>query len=288
MKKKLLLTLILSPLLLLSSLFFFRHSPSPSPHRYQLTICAFFKNEAPWLKEWLTYHHRVLGFEHFYLYNNDSSDNYQEILQPFIEQGIVELIDWSSSDESHSLGNDEKWLRFQVGAYNHCLKTKALGQAKWVAFIDIDEFIAPVHGAAAFHRFIRSLDKKKVGNVKLSWRMFGTSDVWDLAPHESLLEKMVFRAADEHPSHRLFKAMHRPEAIPFCHIHDAPKMQHHFRRLHVDPNELRLHHYWTRTGKVCAEKRGLKKPENKDVLDGFQSFEDRTMEQYLPALKACL
>ena len=51
-------------------------------HRYPLAICAIFKNEAPWLKEWIIYHHKVLGVKHFYLYNNDSTDNFIEILSP--------------------------------------------------------------------------------------------------------------------------------------------------------------------------------------------------------------
>jgi hypothetical protein len=54
-----------------------------------------FKDEAPWLKEWISYHHNILGVEHFYLYNNDSSDDYREVLRPWIDQHIVELIDWS-------------------------------------------------------------------------------------------------------------------------------------------------------------------------------------------------
>ncbi len=55
----------------------------------RLAICAIFKNEAPWLKEWITYHHSALGVNTFYLYNNDSTDSFKETLQPFVDQGIV-------------------------------------------------------------------------------------------------------------------------------------------------------------------------------------------------------
>ncbi len=35
-----------------------------------------------------------MGAKHFYLYNNLSQDNYLEVLQPYIESGDVELIEW--------------------------------------------------------------------------------------------------------------------------------------------------------------------------------------------------
>jgi hypothetical protein len=282
--KKYWLFFVVGMLAIGGSLFFF-WKPT-TRYAYELSVCAIFKNEAPWLKEWIVYHNAVLGVDHFYLYNNDSTDNYKEVLAPFIEKGIVELIDWSSSDATHRLGNDELWYPYQIGAYNDCLKNRALGQAKWVAVIDVDEFVVPVQGVASFRSFLRGLDKKRIGNVKMTWRNFGTSDVWDLNPGELLVEKLVKRGADEHPWNQCFKAMHRPEAVALCHIHDAPKLQNKFRRYHVSPDELRVQHYWSRTAKCCAEKRGLKKPENREVLENLEKVEDRTMDQYIPLLKS--
>jgi hypothetical protein len=260
--------------------FLFRPS---TKYAHEFAICAMFKNEAPWLKEWIVFHHDVLGFSHFYLYNNDSTDNYREVLQPFIEKGVVELIDWSSSDPSHRLGEDPYWYPFQIGAYNDCLRNRAMGKAKWVAIIDIDEFIVPVKGAASFRSYMRGLDKRRKGSVKFSWRMFGTSDVWDLQPGELLTEKMVWRAADEHEWHNWFKSMHRPEAVPYTHIHDTLVLNPGYRKRHAKAEEFRLHHYWARTGKACAEKK-----RDLTALDGLHRQEDRTMEQYLPALKQAL
>ena len=45
------------------------------PH--ELAICAIFREEAPFLEEWLTFHSGV-GVTHFYLYNNYSTDNFRE------------------------------------------------------------------------------------------------------------------------------------------------------------------------------------------------------------------
>lgn len=81
---------------MISFLLFFGCSSEKPP---RLAICAIFKNEAPWLKEWLVYHRTILKVDRFYLYNNQSTDHYKEILQPFIEEGLVELVQWGSGLE---------------------------------------------------------------------------------------------------------------------------------------------------------------------------------------------
>jgi hypothetical protein len=43
--------------------------------KHYLSICAIFKDEAPYLQEWIEFH-RLLGVEKFYLYNNNSRDNF--------------------------------------------------------------------------------------------------------------------------------------------------------------------------------------------------------------------
>jgi len=85
-----------------------------------------FRNEAPFLDEWLTFHHGV-GVEHFYLYNNLSSDNFREVLEPWIREGLVTLFDWTVAGG-------------QVNAFNDCIRRFRM-QARWIAFLDADEFL---------------------------------------------------------------------------------------------------------------------------------------------------
>lgn len=260
----------------------------PSSHKYPLTICAIFKNEAPWLKEWVTYHHNVLKVDRFYLYNNDSTDQFAEVLQPFIDQGIVELIDWSSSDPRHgAVGGimDAPWSAAQLGAYNDCLKNRALGKAKWVAMIDIDEFIMPAKGVGAFYKLLHSAKKEGIGTIQLYWRVFGTSNVEALEPGELLIEKLVWRSRDEHPINRHFKSIHQPEAIKFCLVHEAGKMKKEYKRKRVTFDQGCIHHYWTRTEQVCFEKRKLSKFSNPDFFEEFHQVKDESMMRYLQTYK---
>src|SRR5690348_6409443 len=61
------------------------------PFRYYLSACAIFRNEAPYLAEWLVFHLGV-GVEHFYLYENNSTDDFESVLAPFFERGEVTLV----------------------------------------------------------------------------------------------------------------------------------------------------------------------------------------------------
>src|SRR3990167_8100270 len=122
-------------------------------HEYQLCIGAMFRTEARWMKEWIEYH-RIIGVEHFYLYSNDSADIFEEALAPYIEQGIVDLVSWKRGEVQVIVSADQPdWYVYQGAAYADCVK-RALHKTKWLAIIDLDEFIVPEQGIAHFHQFL--------------------------------------------------------------------------------------------------------------------------------------
>jgi hypothetical protein len=51
-------------------------------------VVAIFKNETTNLKEWID-HYIWQGASHIYLCDHESTDNPLEILQPYIEKGVV-------------------------------------------------------------------------------------------------------------------------------------------------------------------------------------------------------
>ena len=125
--------------------------------KYYISLCLIFKDEAPFLKEWIKYH-LTIGVDHFYLYNNNSNDNYLEILQPFIDNGVVTLIDFP---QSHA----------QFTAYQDCYD-KYRNSTNWISFLDIDEFIVP-----KYKDNIKSWleDYLKYPAIIIHWLIFGTS-----------------------------------------------------------------------------------------------------------------
>ena len=58
-----------------------------------LSVCAIYKNEARYLAEWIEFH-LLAGVEHFFLYDNDSTDDHREVLAPYMRAGLVTVTDW--------------------------------------------------------------------------------------------------------------------------------------------------------------------------------------------------
>ena len=98
-----------------------------------LAVITMVKNEAPYLPEWIEYH-RLLGVKKFYFYDNESNDNIKDVLQPYIDTGIV--------DYTYFPGK-----KVQVNAFNNAIK-RFKNEAEYIAMIDIDEFIVPINNDA--------------------------------------------------------------------------------------------------------------------------------------------
>ena len=139
------------------SLFFFRPRIIIEK-RYKVSVCAIFKNESLYFREWLEYH-KIVGVQHFYLYNNNSEDNYDQVLSPYIESGLVTLIQWPQNQA-------------QMQAYHHCIENFS-NETEWFTFIDLDEFIVP-NTTDTVYDFLKPF-RKKCPVVIAYWKMFGTS-----------------------------------------------------------------------------------------------------------------
>jgi glycosyltransferase involved in cell wall biosynthesis len=95
---------------------------------HYLTACLIFKDSAPYLDEWVRFHLAV-GFEHLYLYDNDSSDDCELAVRPFVARGKVTLHKWPGFAQ-------------QANVIQNCLDTYR-ESARWIAFLDDDEFLFP-------------------------------------------------------------------------------------------------------------------------------------------------
>lgn len=95
-----------------------------------LCIGAIVKDEEAILEEWLEFH-LLVGVEHFFIYDNGSTDGTIDILRRYCSKGLVTLAAWPHFVED---------FHTQVLAYAHCLAT--FGKtSRWIAFIDADEFL---------------------------------------------------------------------------------------------------------------------------------------------------
>jgi len=97
--------------------------------KYYLSVGAMFKNESHSIKEWITHyiHH---GVEHFYLINDNSSDNFMEVIQEYIDKNIVTLF---NVNEPYYLGRQRHLYN------NHILPL--IKETKWLLMVDVDEYV---------------------------------------------------------------------------------------------------------------------------------------------------
>ena len=102
------------------------------PSRAGNTVCvaAILKDEDAFVEEWVAYH-RLLGVDHFYLYDDDPRQPLKKLLAR--HRDYVTVHPWLiGHDDARYPGRTK-----QIKAYAHCLAYEAF-RYTWVAFIDGD------------------------------------------------------------------------------------------------------------------------------------------------------
>lgn len=235
------------------SLMFFITSSSYA-FQYKLTACAIFNDEAPYLKEWIDYHKRV-GVEHFWLYNNNSVDNYVDVLLPYIKDGTVTLIEWPSQ----VLEAEKQFHHFcyvvQIGAYNDALN-KARKVSKWLALIDTDEFMVPTTEKSVTDVLEKHFSR--ASGLCINWQLFGTSKVAKVEEGQSMLKQLTWKMRWNHECNNAYKSIVQPLHVKKCVCpHRCEYKKNHWQispnmekvgiigtSVHID--KIRLNHYWAR------------------------------------------
>ncbi|MBX7066445.1 MAG: glycosyltransferase family 92 protein [Parachlamydiales bacterium] len=174
----------------------------------ELALTAIFQNEAPYLKEWIDFH-RLMGFEYFDLFDHMSTDSPETVLKPYIDQGIVRLTRWPLA-----CNDVYEWTEVQCLAYERAIHW---AKSKWLAILDIDEFLFPVEGTL--------LDALKpfeaFGGICVNWQLYGTSNVAKI-PDGKLIETLNWKAPKLQVGNQHVKSIVRPERVKgFDNAHSA-------------------------------------------------------------------
>lgn len=153
------------------------------------------KDEAPVLEEWIEYY-RVAGVSHFFFYESFSSDNFREVLRPYIEEGLVTLIaDWPCVPVTPYAEED-------------CV-LRALNRFEWLGFLDVDEFLVIKDGSSIGDFLARYGDAPAVA---MHWVFFGTSG-HKTRPTGNAIRSYTRRDAEPDRHVKIFL---RPEGVTHC------------------------------------------------------------------------
>jgi hypothetical protein len=260
-----------------------------------LSVCAIYRDEAPYLREWIEFH-RLVGVERFFLYNNDSRDAHRAQLAPYLDEGIVELQDWPV-------------FPGQLPAYEDCLK-RHRADARWIAFIDLDEFLFSPTGRPVSE--VLTAFEPWPG-VVVNWAVFGTSG--HVTPPAGLVVENYVRRSNGDGYNRQVKSIVDPSRVAnFCSPHFFTYRGGHAvdENRHAMPRPrgwtdtvsfslLRVNHYVTRSEAEYLKKletptaaiahiRPGKRTERaiKRRIGVLNELRDETVQMYLPDLRRAL
>ena len=279
--------------------------PQGSDSEVFLCITCVAKNEAPYLREWIEYH-KIVGVERFYFYDNESDDDTKEVLAPYIKDGTVVY---------HFLPNHPiTKRRQQEEAYNDAI-FKYRDRVRWMAFIDIDEFIVPVE-KNSIPEFLADYDQYP--GVAINWVCFD-SNGHDRKPtaHGGLVTANYTRTKKDHSKieghnvgdDRIVKSIVDPKQVvnyisPHYGLfyHYFEEVTENFQRTRGNStrthssNKIRINHYLTRSkeeylNKIKRNHKGVQNIyEFNEATLNFQeeTTEDLVIQKYVPQLKKAM
>lgn len=171
-----------------------RLKQNQTPPKYYLAICAIAKNEGPYFKEWIDWHQKQ-GVEKFYIYDNESTDCTKEVLAPYIESGLVEYNYWPGKKQ-------------QLATYDDCFERHRL-ETRWLAIIDLDEFIVPVRDKS-IPDFLRKMEI--FSSVEINWLVYGSSGAKKQEPGR-VMDRFRRHSQPEHKLNTHVKSIVDPRRV---------------------------------------------------------------------------
>lgn len=266
-------------------------------YKYDLTICAIFRDEARYLKEWIEFH-RLAGVQHFHLYNHHSIDGYEAVLEPYINEGIVDL---------HGVEKFAEWdQKYGIGAVQCVAYIDALdtlrGVSKWVAFIDTDEFLFCPQGQNLVS-FLKGY--KQYGGVVANWQLFGTSGVPSIPFNQCLIETLTLAAPKDYCVNAHIKTIVQPTKATWVASAHHMVYAEGFYQVNTDRlpfegalspyiqiDKLRINHYWSRDEDFfwnvkVARRLQWQQPIDNIILmyNEINQVKDKTILKYVPLLR---
>jgi hypothetical protein len=264
-----------------------------------LAIAAIYRNEGRYLREWIEFH-RLVGVERFFLYNNESTDDHLEVLRPYIDAGVVVWEDFPGFPP-------------QLKCYQHGIDTHR-EDARWMAFIDIDEFLFCPAGKPVpeiLHGF------EEYPGVGVNCVVFGTSG-HQTPPPGLVLENYTRRLGLDRPRTKVVKLIVNPartigvgNSVHYFRYFDGAQAVDMLRRpLRGSMSDtpaldlLRINHYFTRSQEERERKLAAPRVDNGKpkawvgTAAGMEGIlrrdrklneeEDEAILAYLPRLRSAL
>jgi len=152
-----------------------------------LSVVLIIKDEGKYILEWLEYH-LMAGVQHFYIYDNESTDDTKKLLREYIDAGVITYHYWPGKKQ-------------QLPAYNHAIENYK-NDTEYMAFIDADEFLISQDGRLLpnviddiFETHVGYYSNVNAAGIAVNWRTYGTSFHKNVV-NGLITRNYVYRGAD--------------------------------------------------------------------------------------------
>lgn len=248
-----------------------------------LACVTILKDEAPYLDEWIEFH-LLMGFDHFFIYDNGSTDGTLEVLKKYRDRGLVTVIPWCNFSQA---------LHPQKAANAHAIANFCT-QYRWVAFFDVDEFLF----SPTSETLVAALENVGDGMcVSIPWQNFGPNghvSKPDGLVIENYTEKGTFPPVPGQRSLLRYKSILDPTKVVAAGTHcfhfiDAGPVLINERGQTMRPHQFedtrfavsehfQLNHYFTRSEQELDQKRQKGRVSSKGAK--IVDFVDNRLNQY--------
>jgi hypothetical protein len=186
---------------------------------YTLSLLTICKNESMVIEEFIE-HYLSEGVEHIYIIDNGSTDDTKDKIKKYSK-----YITYYYKPEQH------KQIDHYNYVYNH-IKHKT----KWLIVADVDEYMYNTNKDKTIYDYICTVDKNKVGSIRLNWKMFGSSGY--INHPESIRKSFIWRQNDLHENTKEIINTSLTNSL-IIHTHDyKPDVE-----IISNPDDLQLNHY---------------------------------------------
>lgn len=225
-------------------------------HKYYLSIVACVKNEDLFIQEWIEYY-KLMGVEHFFIYDNESTDNTKEKLEPYIKKGIV-TYNYFKTDFIPIKQQRQPYI------YNSAIEQYG-NTSKWFAFLDIDEF-ARTNKDKTLAEYLRK--NEQYNQISFQWIIFGDSY------HEKhvdglVIENYIYRGKDVSET---MKSIVKPQYTMYALVHKHSVMG---KSLNASTEEIQCNHYYCKSKEDFYTKKSPRKS-----MGGVQNYDEADFNKY--------
>lgn len=231
-----------------------------APPIYYLTVAAIVKNESLYIEEWICWN-LLQGVEHFFIYENDSTDSTYRILKRYEALGIITLIKIS--------GLGKQFTMIEKTLVNHGWKTK------WLAVIDVDEFL---YADKPLPEFLKEYEQFSA--LAVHWYNYGSKE----SPGKLVTERFSYRAngVNKHvksiiqPSFTIArgKDAHSFDLVTPAVNENKIALPRHYAV--TDPNptasRIRINHYITKSYEEFVKRKSMPRPSTGKVIKNIDQF----------------